>query len=967
MTSSAVLSPGLNGGVAGLGSPSTRPSNQDTGKLNNRNTLHGLTPRKPTTTSSEAASSASPAPLSSTSKKATGGGSAVSGGGGGPRQSGSSAGGHGSKPDLVSRLTDTDGPVFVPECVREFCPDLYGDFVAMTELQREMDEATEHLLTSLRDTCYPCLHTTSRATLPTLLSRRRLRVFIYNTHENQPPAYSAFDQHAPVPDHAAAEAAAAALAAAQNSAATGGGSGSSAAGGGAGGPVNGIQGSGGQSQQSLKGIESSEVHVPPPSWCLHIKGVCTDKHDGGGGGGGAAAGGGLCPPRFSSFFSRVMVLTDEETILWDSRTTSSLGASTFDGLSIQRKGSAEMTLKILFFVNYRTPTFRLSAPLAALCGGHEQLSLCGILRGIWAHVLSKQLLLLPPESQATLAGKADEGASSTAASSGSKKRDEPAKSVVAPTVDASGILHARTDTALQAVFGSNVNLFRLSDLPRLLRGHLMPPRPVCISHPLKLSGDWIDNEQTYEFTLECIDTAGSGLGNTASASLAGGGGAGGASAACSSSSSSSPAAEALLQSMASSCCSLGLDAWLSASQQVLLQQVGTSHLSAAGGAGGGGSKEETEEQDIIHEMLNLQQQTEELDLKMKQTVEKLQQRVMYRNMYTGFANDPVEFVNQHLSRTLPEISDALLDSDFLYDYEAKQRTASYFSLPWVPRAIHRYLQKQRVPYEDQVCKVLSAFNIPDPRKRHGEVQDAGPSTTTQVANAGASSAPAGTASSRSTKPRTATGTGGGGASAAQRSRTSAGNRHAKKKEEAPTSAPPSSSWTAPGPHGNIPSSAEESRQATGSPEVSPAPQSSVASNLGPPCPVPLITNPASPPTVTQMNPVGLVSPHVVAQPSGYPHTIGIMGGPGAQQPLMPGGYHFAPPPGAGGMTAPGGIVMPMHAHPGGMMQAHAMGAPWGMPQQTAPMHTGSQQYWGAPPPSPGGVPDAGMMQTPMRG
>lgn len=170
----------------------------------------------------------------------------------------------------------------------------------------------------------------------------------------------------------------------------------------------------------------------------------------------------------------------------------------------------------------------------------------------------------------------------------------------------------------------------------------MPPRPVCISHPLKLSGDWIDNEQTYEFTLECIDTAGSGLGNTASASLAGNGGVGGASAASSSLSSSSPAAEALLQSMASSCCSLGLDAWLSASQQVLLQQVGTSHLSAGGGAGGGGGKEETEEQDIVHEVLNLQQQTEELDLKMKQTLEKLQQRVMYRNMYAGFASDPVE-------------------------------------------------------------------------------------------------------------------------------------------------------------------------------------------------------------------------------------------------------------------------------------------------------------------------------------
>lgn len=95
---------------------------------------------------------------------------------------------------------------------------------------------------------------------------------------------------------------------------------------------------------------------------------------------------------------------------------------------------------------------QLSAPLAALCGGHEQLSLCGILRGIWAHVLSKQLLLLPPESQGASAGKADEP-TSTGASSGLKKREEPGKSVVGPTVDASGVLHARTDAALQAVSG----------------------------------------------------------------------------------------------------------------------------------------------------------------------------------------------------------------------------------------------------------------------------------------------------------------------------------------------------------------------------------------------------------------------------------------------------------------------------------------------------------------------------------
>lgn len=141
MTSSAVLSPGLNGGVAGVGSPSTRPPNQDTGKLNSRSTVHGLTPRKPTMMSSETASSASPAPSSYTSKKATGGGSAVCGGGGGPRQTGSSGGAHGSKPDLVSRLTDADGPLFVPECVRLFTYSLFcggSDLKFLSDVNNEL-------------------------------------------------------------------------------------------------------------------------------------------------------------------------------------------------------------------------------------------------------------------------------------------------------------------------------------------------------------------------------------------------------------------------------------------------------------------------------------------------------------------------------------------------------------------------------------------------------------------------------------------------------------------------------------------------------------------------------------------------------------------------------------------------------------------------------------------------------------
>lgn len=118
MASSAVLSPGLNGGVAGLSSPSTRPPNQDAAKLSSRNTVHGMTPRKTTLASAETAPPPGPpAPLSSAPKKSVGGGSGAPGGGGGgaSRQGGAT----GMKQD-VTRMTEADGSVAVPECVRAF-------------------------------------------------------------------------------------------------------------------------------------------------------------------------------------------------------------------------------------------------------------------------------------------------------------------------------------------------------------------------------------------------------------------------------------------------------------------------------------------------------------------------------------------------------------------------------------------------------------------------------------------------------------------------------------------------------------------------------------------------------------------------------------------------------------------------------------------------------------------------------
>ncbi|PFH38188.1 hypothetical protein BESB_005290 [Besnoitia besnoiti] len=927
-----------------------------------------------------------------------GGGTAASGSrkGGASQSGGASA----AKPAQNGQQGNAIAPtVDVPECVCQFCPELYSESMALGEMQRAMDEATEQLITSLRDTCYPCLQTSSRMTLPTLLSRRRLRVFVYNTHENQPPPYTSFDQHAPQPDEASAALSAATLAGAQQPGASAAGANSlnflSAAAGGerssaaaSGGSAPG--GEDGKKSGCMAPVESSEVHMPPPSWCLYIKAVSMEKQDTTGANCGCGPAAGLFTPRFSSFFSRVMILTPEEAVVWDSRTTSSLAASLFDGLSVHRKGSREMNLKILFFINYRTPTFRLSNALSTLCGGQQQLSLCGILRAIWLHVLAKNLLISDEKSEAAKSERKD-GAPST----------EPAGKT---TVDPSGTVYARTDAALQAVFGSHVQQFCFADLPRLLRGHLMPPRPVCISHPLKLSGDWIDNEHTYEFTLECLDTAGAGWGAGGSASAPSANASlsslfGNLSSLTGSAATSmalwSSAVETLLQNMTTSCCVLGLDPWLSSQQQVLQQlasQTQLQHLqqlpglAASQSAGGGGgppgaqkrckAEEQTEkEQSLLHDILQVQQQTDELDAKLKNTMEKLQQRVMYRNLYEGFANDPLAFLNQQLSPTLPNISEALLDEDFLYDYHARQRTASYYTLPWVPRAVQRYLQKQSVPIEDQVCKVLSSFNIPDPRKRQREGVDgaAGTGQGPAGATSGLSS------SSRSSKPRTGGGSGAanGGASSGHRPRPSGSSRHVKKKEESPQ-APPGSSSTPGG------ASASAMPSATsGLPGSVPAPGGPPGAALD-----------GAHPQAT----AGAVGPdHLPHGMPGRPPQ-GMPGGQGAGYVAPPGGMkgpasggHFVPSPSpyapmdpsvammsgmppphglpaAGGAQAsmsigpggqPAGAAGPYHRQAMGLVEASGVRPPMGMAGAPAGMYGHGSQ---GGPPMGGGLPVPQMMQ-----
>ncbi|KFH16034.1 putative RSC6/BAF60A-like with A SWIB domain, related protein [Toxoplasma gondii MAS] len=850
----------------------------------------------------------------------------------------------------------------VPECVEKVCPELYRESLALRELQHEMDEAVEHLVTNLRDACYPSLHTSSRIVLPTLLSRRRLRVFIYNTHEHQPPAYSAFEQHAPQPDALSASLAAAALANAQSASAEGGGPEKLGAQ---------VALDDGKKGGCPPPVESSDVHTPPPSWCLYIKAVSMEKQDTAVNHSVGGPGSSVFTPRFSSFFSRVMILTPEETVVWDSRTTGSLAASLFDGLSIHRKGSREMPLKILFFINYRTPTFRLSEPLSALCGGKQQMSLCGVLRAIWTHVMANDLLLSEAKSEKTPLDSKD---SSPSAASGEARKSATS------TVDPAGILYARTDAVLQAVFGAHVEHFCFADLPRLLRSQLLPPSPVCISHPLKLRGDWIDNEQAYEFTLECLDTAGAGW----SACSAGQGGAsaslpGGSAVLWAS------AVETLLQNMATSCCVLGLDPWLSSQQQVLQQlssQTQLQQLQLASAAclapkanqapaqrRGRGEEQTEDEQALLQHILRVQQRSDEVDQKLREEMEKLQQRVMYLNLYKGFANNPLAFLNQQLSQTLPDISEALLDEDFVYDYNTRQRTAAYYTSPWVPRAVQRYLQKRNVSYEDQVCKVLSSFNIPDPRKRQRENADG-------ASGSGQGTAGSAGASSRPVKPRTGgTGPASGGASSSHRPRPTGGTRHVKKKEE-PQMSPgssaspsfpsgaagaggfPSAAAAAGGPAHDAQSSAGAATPeppalgvsgdlsgVSGSGFVAPGGVKPPA-HLGPP-PSQFAVTPVMPGGVSQgLQTPGVAGPHGPgnpARPAGpYHQTVGRVE-TGRRPPMgmgVPGVYTHGP--------MGGGIPMQMMQPQHGLMAGGGMGASWtpaGPQGQGMPPHMGPGQFW----------------------
>eukprot|EP00920_Eleutheroschizon_duboscqi_P000440 GHVT01001321.1.p1 GENE.GHVT01001321.1~~GHVT01001321.1.p1 ORF type:complete len:538 (-),score=46.83 GHVT01001321.1:1712-3325(-) len=438
--------------------------------------------------------------------------------------------------------------------VRDIAQGEYDDYRQLQEFERNVEAATDRSSAMLKDAHSNFMQTTRLYNM----SRRKLRVHIFNTYENQPYHNYELDTLQPK-DH---------------------------------------------------------TTTGPPSWTLHLRGSVLQKDK--------------CPSaKFTSFFDRILVITNKETILWDKRHPS---FAECDGLEIKREGSFEHEIKILFFLEHKTPVFSLASPLSTFVG-KEHSTLPGIVRAVWEHVVTYDLqsvedpfwLRCDDTLKQLLSEPATEGHEIESAS------------------------RASIETRGDATIWKPVEGFRLNDLPRLLKRFLMPPKPVVLVHQLRLSGDWIQTEATYDFTVEAVDVHPVDLN----------------------------------------------DAWLPDPRIINDPQHNDT-------------------------MSVLQGQIDEVDRNIVKVLDRIQTRLGNRNCFRCLASNPARFIQSQLHASRPDPSKVFVDPAAMYEYEMMDSRASYFKQPWVPRAISRLLSSQNSSFEDQVCKVLAAYNIPDPRKASQE-------------------------------------------------------------------------------------------------------------------------------------------------------------------------------------------------------------------------------------------------------
>jgi len=182
----------------------------------------------------------------------------------------------------------------------------------------------------------------------------------------------------------------------------------------------------------------------PPSWTLRIQGTVDDTQ--------RALG-----AKLTSFVSKIVIITKDETIIWDRR---SYEGPDVDGIELKRTGNQEMAVRVLLFLDYKTPQYTLSQELTQLTGGTQQASLAGVIKKICEYARTRGGFLPGPH------------------------------------------FAIKADAAIKKLFPSVGDSVSLSSLPDLCRPHLRPPKPIEVTHQLKLHCDWIDTETSYEICIE---------------------------------------------------------------------------------------------------------------------------------------------------------------------------------------------------------------------------------------------------------------------------------------------------------------------------------------------------------------------------------------------------------------------------------------------------------------------------------
>ncbi|KAH7647702.1 RSC6 BAF60A with a SWIB domain [Cryptosporidium bovis] len=276
--------------------------------------------------------------------------------------------------------------VRLPENIKEFSEELYSQYENLLEYEKLLDESILQQRYCLSDVWLTLMDDKSIRCY-----RKKMRVHIFNTYENQKPADVELESF---------------------------------------------------------NLDNDWTRKVPPSWTLKIQGSIIQSDT-------------SYSPKFTSIFSKIIInLSDKETIIWD-KTNSPIPEC--DGIEIHRIGDEEKDIDVFFFMDYRTPHYSLSKELEEFVG-IEIASLPTIIKRMWQYIELN-------------------GLQNTQINHDSIKINEYLKNLLSVEND----------------------YIQLKDIPELLKKHLFPPKPVKIRHRLSLKGDWIDNESTYDFTIDLTE------------------------------------------------------------------------------------------------------------------------------------------------------------------------------------------------------------------------------------------------------------------------------------------------------------------------------------------------------------------------------------------------------------------------------------------------------------------------------